>query len=139
CPVPRSYRCGLWFCGMLDVCFCSNAFLTGSSGRCPVRLRSAFGGLLFFFFLLWLLLDSAELPEDSLALLQGFAASGELHGENLLDNLVEFRASRHSQRFQFIRHLRQPVANRAPLVEVRANLRERAAVARFRQQISHLF
>src|SRR5215467_8390877 len=130
CRRPGCGSCGsrLGLCGVFRVRFCLSVFVARCASRCRVRL----GGFLLFFFLFWWFLDSAQLAENFLALLRSFPAPGELHRKNLFDNLVKLRASRHSQRLQLIPHLREGVADRPPLVQVRANFGERAALVRFR-------
>src|SRR2546422_4368931 len=96
--------------------------VTHRGGR--VCFVGAFRRFLFLFFFLSRCLDAGELSQDFFTLFLGLAAAGELHGEDLLDDLIEFCPARHAQRFEFGGHNRKSDANRAPFVEKSANLRE---------------
>src|SRR5207248_5770409 len=126
CPARGSCRRYFCFCGMVRICFRSCVLLVRRRGDCRGSVSVRFGGalrrLLFFFLLFGLFLDSAQLSQDFLALLRSFAAPGELHGKNLLDNLVELLAASHPEGFQLICRLVQSIANRPPLMQVRAYL-----------------
>ena len=88
-------------------CFCFGVcvFLFGCAAHRQRGLRLLGGfGFLLFLFLFRLLFDARELAQNFLAFLGSLASSRELHAENLLDDCVEFRAGRHTQRGQFIDH-----------------------------------
>ena len=101
-------------------------FLFGGAahGKRRLRLLGCFG-LFLFLFLFRLLFDARKLAQNFLAFLGSLAPSGELHAKNLLDDGVEFRASRHTQRGQFIDHQRKSRTKRTPFIQVRANLGDR--------------
>src|SRR6266581_1884866 len=86
------------FCGVLYFRFRGSVLLArccrNCRGRVSVRLGGASCGLLFFFLLFRWFLDSAQHAKDFLALLGSLSATRELHGKNLVDNLVELRAPR---------------------------------------------
>src|SRR5713226_8951523 len=87
--------------------FCGGVLLVCSVAHCRggVGLVGTFRGLLFLFFLF-----------------RRFLEAGELHGENLFDDLVELGPARHAKRFELGGHKRKGVANRAPLVQKGPNL-----------------
>ena len=66
------------------------------ASRCGMRLGSALRWLLLSFFLFGWFFNPAQPAEDFLALLGRLTATGELHGKDLFDNLLKFRASGHS-------------------------------------------
>src|SRR5215472_4656481 len=99
-----------------------SVFLARRWGCRPrVRLGGALGGLLFFFLLFRLFLDSTQFAQDFFALLRRLPSASELNGKYLLDDLVELRASRHPQRFQLTPDLAEPAANGSPFVQVSTN------------------
>src|SRR2546430_1576991 len=127
-----SVLCGLDFCGRV-------LFVSGIAhcrgGMCfVVTLR----GLLFLFFFLGRFLDAAELPQKFFPLLGGLPAAGELHGEDLLDDLVEPCSTRHPQRFQLGGYNGKSDANRAPLVQKSPNLRKGGRFIGFGHQVRDL-
>src|SRR4029077_8834908 len=79
----------------------------------------------FFLLLLGSFLDSGQLAQNLHALLGSLSPTRQLNRKNLLHDGIEFRPARHAQRFQLVRDARKADAYRAPLVEVRANLRQR--------------
>src|SRR5258705_352166 len=89
--------------------------------RGSVTFFRSLRALLLFF--LGSFLDSGELSQNLFSLFRSFAAPSQLHREHLFDDGIKFRSSFHAQRLQFLRHARQPDANRPPLVKVCANLR----------------
>src|SRR5712664_2540501 len=89
--------------------------------RGRVRFLRAFPA--FFLFFLRSFLDSRQLAQNFLALFRGLSTAGQLNRKDLLHNGVEFLTALHAQRLQFIRYDGKRDADRAPLVEVRANLR----------------
>src|SRR5712671_4978714 len=93
----------------------------GSLSRRGVTFFRSLRALLLFF--LGSFLDSGELSQNLFSLFRSFAAPSQLHREHLFDDGIKFRSSFHAQRLQFLRHARQPDANRSPLVKVGANLR----------------
>src|SRR5450432_1815609 len=71
--------------------------------RCRVSFLRGFCRLLLFLFFLWCFLDAGKLAQKFFPLLGSLAASRQLRRKNLFHDVVELRAPRHPQSFQFIR------------------------------------
>src|SRR5437870_2509785 len=71
--------------------FCGRVLFVSGIAHCRggMCFVMTLGGLLFLFFFLGRFLDAAEFPQNFFSLLGGLPAAGELHGEDLFDNLVE--------------------------------------------------
>lgn len=107
-------------------------------GRSSAILSTSLGEFLFLLLLLGLLLDAGELAQDFYALFRRFPAACKLHGENLLDDLIEFFTSWHAQCLKLVRHSSKGDANWTPFIEIGADFGERAGVIRLCKQKSHL-
>ena len=88
--------------------------------RGSVTFFRSLRALLLFF--LGSFLDSGELSQNLFPLFRSFAAPSQLHREHLFDDGIKLRSSFQAQRLQFLRHARQPDANRSPFVKVGSNL-----------------
>src|SRR5258708_11618823 len=120
--------------------FCSRVLLMSGVAhrRCGVGFVGALVGLLFLFFLFWRFLDAAERSQDFFALFFSLPAAGELHGEDLFDDLVELCSARHAKRFELGGHNRKSVTNRAPLVEKGPNFRKGGRLIGLGHQVGDL-
>src|SRR5260370_25894645 len=105
---------------------------------CLVMLLRGFRQLFFLVLLLWRFLDPGKFSKNPYPLFRRLPPTGKLHREYLLDNGVKLLTAWKSESFKFIRNRRQRAPNRAPLMQVSANLGERAGISRFRQKVRHL-
>src|SRR5713226_4530816 len=105
---------------------------------CLVMLLRGFRQLFFFVFLLWRFLDPGKFSKNPYPLFRRLPPTGKLHREYLFDNGVKLLTAWKSESFKFIRNRRQRAPDRAPLMQVSANLGERAGISRFRQKVGHL-
>src|SRR6266404_5372708 len=112
-----------------------------------MRLLRTFAAFLLFalrLFLLRWLLDSRKLPQRFFSLFGRLSSSRQLQREHLLDHRIKLRSFRHSNSFQFVANGGNSSPQRPPFIQVRLDLRERAGISRFRQQVAgpvrrHLF
>ena len=68
----------------------------------------------------------------------GSAATVQLSGEDVFENLIQFGTARHAQRFQLVRDRRKGDADGAPLVEVRLQFGNSDGLVGFRQDVRHI-
>ncbi len=101
--------------------FCGGVLLMSGIAhrRSSVGFVGPLRGLLFLLFLFRRFLDAGELAQNFFPFFLGLPAAGKLHGEDLLDNLIELGPASHTQRFELVGHNRKSDANRSPLVQNR--------------------